>query len=132
MASTLLGAPWLRFGIVGAGSNALLFLLYLALVELGLPYPAAMTASYACGVAFGFAAHRRWTFDYRGPGATAAVRYLLAYAGGYALNLAGLHLLVERAGIGPAPAQALMIVVVAACLYLAQRHWVFPARRDIR
>ena len=115
----------LRFGMVGVGTNMLLYLTYLVLVGLGLQYQLAMTASYVGGVVLGYTAQRQWTFRYRGPGAESAVRYLIAYAGGYLLNLIGLYVLVEHARAGAAVAQGVMIFVVAIGLYLAQRHWVF-------
>ena len=125
MVKPLLSWQVLRFGVVGITMNALLYLSYLALVVLGLPYQVAMTASYIVGVVLGYTLQRRWTFRHRGPSSTSAVRYLVAYVGGYVLNLLGLYLLVEQAKFGPKVAQGAMILVVAVCLYLAQKSWVF-------
>ena len=128
MSSTFFSWQFLRFGIAGVATNLLLYLTYLALVGLGLQYPLAMTVSYVAGVVLGFRIQRQWTFRHRGPRAAPAVRFLFVYAAGYLLNLLGLYLLVEHARAGPASAQAMMVIVVAMCLYLAQKHWVFRTR----
>ena len=125
MSSIGFSGQFLRFGVAGVATNLLLYGVYLALVGLGLPYPLAMTIAYVAGVILGFLVQRRWTFRYRGSGTASAARYLVAYAAGYLLNLLGLWLLVEYARAGPALAQAVMVMVVAMCMYLGQKHWVF-------
>jgi putative flippase GtrA len=116
-----------RYAVVGVATNLLLYGCFLLLLWTGLPYVAAMSASYAVGIALAFAAQRRWTFAHRGARGKAALRFLASYGLGYLLNLAGLRLLVDSGLLGPAVAQAGMIVAVAAFLFVLQRTWVFRA-----
>lgn len=104
-----LGPQILRYAVVGGLTNGGLYLAYLALIWLGLPYRWAMSAAYVAGTAAAFVGHRRWTFAHSGPAARSALRFVAAYASGYVLNLAGLSLLVEAGGMGAALAQAAMV-----------------------
>lgn len=121
------GQLW-RFAVVGVSTNGALYVAYLALTLLGVPYLASMSLVYAAGVVLGFVMHRRFTFRHRHAWGPAAARYLVAYAAGYALNWWGLWWLVERVHLGHEWSQALMIIVVAATLFVIQRVWVFADR----
>ena len=116
-----------RYAVVGVATNLLLYGFFLLLLWMGLPHVAAMSASYAAGMALAFAAQRQWTFAHRGARGQAALRFVACYALGYLLNLAGLRLLVGLGLLGPAAAQAGMIVAVAAFLFVLQKAWVFRA-----
>jgi putative flippase GtrA len=123
-----MAAQMVRYAVVGVATNLLLYGCFLLLLlGAGLPYAVAMTVSYAVGIALAFAAQRRWTFAHRGARGKSALRFLACYGLGYLLNLAGLRLLVDSGLLGPAPAQAVMIVIVAACLFVLQKAWVFRA-----
>lgn len=114
-----------RYVVAGLASNAALYGLFLLLLAAGLPYGAAMTVSYAAGVALAFQLHRNWTFERRDAGWKRATRFVAAYTMGYLINVLGLTLLVEGRIVGPAVGQAVMIVVVAIVLFILQRAWVF-------
>jgi putative flippase GtrA len=118
-----------RYGLVGLASNATLYLIYLGLTHLGLAPIAAMSASYALGVALTFPANKAWTFRDRGPSGNVAVRYGAAHATGYLTNLAVLSLCVTALGWPHAWVQAGAIGLVALLLFLLQKHWVFRDRR---
>jgi putative flippase GtrA len=120
-------AQFMRYAVVGVVTNLLLYGCFLLLLWMGLPYVVAMSVSYAVGIALAFAAQRRWTFAHRGARGRAALRFLACYGLGYLLNLAGLRLLVDSGLLGPAAAQAGMIVAVAAFLFVLQKAWVFRA-----
>ena len=120
-------AQFMRYAVVGVATNLLLYGCFLLLLWMGLPYVVAMSVSYAVGIALAFAAQRRWTFAHRGARGRAALRFLASYGLGYLLNLAGLRLLVDSGLLGPAAAQAGMIVAVAAFLFVLQKAWVFRA-----
>jgi putative flippase GtrA len=121
------GRQLLRYGVVGLATNLLLYGCFLLLLWSGLPYVAAMSVSYAVGIALAFVAQRSWTFAHRGARGRAALRFVACYGLGYLLNLAGLRLLVGQGLLWPAAAQAVMIVVVAAFLFVLQKTWVFRA-----
>jgi putative flippase GtrA len=67
-----------------------------------------------------------WTFKRRLQGAS-LVKYLLAYAGCYLLNISALTLLVDRLGLPHQAVQGGMIAVIAAAMFLLQKFWVFRA-----
>lgn len=117
---------FLRFAAVGVISNALLYLAYLLLTFLvGLEHKAAMSIVYVSGVLVTFFVNRAWSFEHTGAAHTAFVRYVLAYAIGYLVNLALLWLAVDLLLFPHHLVQAAAIVVVAACTFLLHKHWVF-------
>ncbi len=116
-----------RFAAVGIASNALLFLLYLALVGgAGLQPVLAATFAWVGGVAATFLVNRSWTFGDTGPRASTFARYWSLYAAAYALNIVLLVLLVDGAGFPHELVQGVLIVVFGLGLFLGQRLWVFP------
>lgn len=115
-----------RYGIVGIASNASIYVLYLVITWLGVGPKLAMTALYLLGVTQSFVFNKKWSFRFSGSTAPALVRYLIAYAIGYGVNLTALMLFVDQLGLPHQPVQGVMIVVIASLLFLAQRYWVFP------
>lgn len=115
----------LRFAIVGLTSNLVLYLLYLTLTHFGLGHKSAATLLYVTGVLQTFLFNKRWTFSHQGRHSTSFVRYVIAYVGGYLLNLGMLVLLADRMGIAHQYVQALAILVVAATMFLTLKFWVF-------
>lgn len=121
----------MRFGVVGIVSNAMLYGLYLLLTAAGLGPKSAMSLIYVLGLSQTFVFNRRWSFTHRGGAGGALGRYLASYAFGYLLNFAILWLAVDRFGWPHQWVQAAAIVVVAGCMFLLCRHWVFaPEARD--
>ncbi len=116
-----------RFAVVGFGLNLALYLVYLSLLWMGMEYRLAMTATYVAGMLLGHTLHSRYTFRVRQDGRT-FLRYIAAYVVGYLMNLTGLMTLVDAIGLSEAIAQATMIFVVAAFLFVVQRAWVFSTQ----
>jgi len=118
-------ASLLRFGIVGVASNLLLYAGYLALTYGGAAPKVAMTAMYVTGVVLTFVVHRDWSFRvvHRVPGAFS--RYLTVYLIGYFVNYVALVILVDHMRLQHQTVQAVLILVVAALVFLLQRKWVF-------
>ena len=116
---------FIRFAIVGALSNGLLFLFYLGLTSMGVGHKLAMSVLYAAGVMQTFFFNKKWTFRHDGETRRALLRYWLAYGIGYVLNLAVLIILVDWAGFPHQVVQGVMIVVLAILLFLLQKFWVF-------
>lgn len=115
----------LRYGAVGLASNGALYLAYLGLTGAGLGHKLAMSLVYGAGVTLTFFVNGRWTFAAGALGGATFARYVAAYALGYALNLALLWLLVDVGAWPHAPVQGLLILVVAGCLFLMHKFWVF-------
>ena len=122
-----------RYAIVGLAFNAAGYVIYIVLTRLGLGHKLAMSLLYGIGVLLTFVFNKRWSFSFAGAVAPTLVRYATVYALGYVINLLALMLLVDRAGLPHQLVQGVMILVVAAMLFLAQRYWVFPqaSRSDV-
>ena len=116
----------LRYGVVGVASNALGFVWYVGLTKmLGLGPKTAMTVLYVLGVLQTFLFNRKWTFQHDGHARAALLRYVCAYALGYVLNLAALHVAVDRLQWNHLWVQGAMIIVLAGMLFLLQKYGVF-------
>ena len=118
-----------RFGIVGFASNMLLYLLYLGLTAVGLDYKIAMTLLYIVGVLQTFLFNKRWTFVHHGHLSVSLVRYISLYVVGYLINLGVLFVLVGQFGWSHQLVQGVMIIIIAAWLFLMQKYWVFSEGR---
>lgn len=118
-----------RYGLVGLGSNALLYVAYLFLAGLGMDPKVAMTITYCAGVLLTFAFNRTWSFRHQGRMQGAFVRYLLSYAFGYLLNLAVLWVAVGLLGWHHQLVQGVMILTLAVFLFILQKYWVFSNSR---
>lgn len=121
-------AQFIRFGIVGVVSNGVLYLGYVALTAASLGPKLAMTLVYVAGTLQSFLFNKRWSFRSVNGYAPELVRYVLAYAFGYALNLAALFVLVDRLGLPHRVVQGFVIVALAFVLFALQKLWVFPPR----
>lgn len=117
---------FIRYALVGLASNAFIYVIYILLNRLGMGPKLAMSLLYCVGVLQTFVFNRKWAFRFGGAVTPALVRYFVAYAAGYAINLLALILLVDQAGMPHQVIQGLMIIVVAIMLFVAQRYWVFP------
>jgi len=126
------GRQLLRYGVVGVGSNLLLYMAYLALTTSGLGSKTAMTVTYCMGVAGTFVLNRNWSFGDDGPWRKSLVLYVCIYAIGYIVNFFGLLLLVDVARLPHQIAQAILIVAVAASLFALQKFWIFNRQERAR
>ncbi len=118
---------FVRYVLVGLGSNVAIYLVYLLLTSWGWNPKLAMSLLYFIGVLQTFVFNKKWAFRFNGAATPALVRYATAYALGYVVNLSTLMLLVDQMGLPHQWVQGAMIVVVAMMLFLAQRYWVFPS-----
>jgi len=116
---------FMRYVVVGLGTNLVLFVLYLGFTAQGMGHLQAMTLVYALGVAIGFVLNRSWTFSHKGHWTPAFLRYVLAYVFGYFFNLCMLYLFVDVMGYPHQPVQGILILATATFLFLLQKFWVF-------
>lgn len=122
------GGQLLRYGLVGVGSNLLLYLAYLALAAGGMGYKTAMAMTYWLGVAGTFVFNRNWSFKHKGAWQRSFILYVAVYAVGYLTNLLGLIVLVDFGRLPHQAVQAAMILVVAGLIFILQKFWVFDQR----
>ena len=116
---------FLRYGVVGLGSNLLLYLAYLILTYLGMGHKTAMSLLYIVGVMQTFIFNRTWSFGHQGRLHGPFARYVTSYAFGYLLNLTVLWLAVDHLGWAHQIVQGVMIPSLAIMLFLLQKYWVF-------
>ena len=102
-----------RFVLVGLATNAALYAAYLLLTRSLLHPKTAMTVVYVAGGGLGFLGNRYWSFRHSSPAWGSFARYLAACAVGYAVNLTGLYVGVDRLGLPQEWVQGLMVFVVA-------------------
>jgi len=114
-----------RYGVVGLASNGVLYLAYLGLTSAGLGAKLAMSLLYALGVAQTFLFNKQWSFGHEGDHGPAFFRYCASYAMGYLVNLIALLVLVDRLVLPHQIVQGLMILAIAALLFILQKFWVF-------
>ena len=116
-----------RFGLTGVLTTALSYGVFIGLIRLGAYYEVASVASWALGLALGFAINRRFTFGISG--ADSRKRDLLLYVAGsllqLGLGLAGYALLIGRLGLGATPAFVLNTAVTASFNFLFLRFVTF-------
>lgn len=125
----LVHQQFIRYVVVGLTSNAVIYLGYLVLTRLGMGPKLAMSLLYAVGVLQTFVFNRKWSFQFDGAVKQALIRYFIAYAAGYVINFVALMLLVDIFGMPHQVIQAMLIIVVAVFLFVAQRYWVFPTSK---
>lgn len=121
-----------RYGLVGVASNLAGYLVYLSLTAFVLPPKLTMTLLYATGALISFFGNRRFTFRYQGSLFKASVAYAGVHFFGWALNYALLYIFSDRLGYPHQLVQAIAIFVVAAYLFVAMRHFVFPPNSAAR
>jgi putative flippase GtrA len=114
-----------RYALVGLVSNAIGYLLYLLLTYLGMGHKTAMTLLYIIGVLQTFYFNRNWSFKHHAVAQGSFVRYVFAYLFGYAINFVILWLGVDLLHLPHQGVQGFAIIMVATCLFLMHRYWVF-------
>jgi putative flippase GtrA len=77
------------------------------------------------GVAQTFIFNKRWSFRHDGTQGAALIRYCVAYGLGYVINLAALFLFVDRFGYPHQIVQGVLVLMLAAFLFVLQKFWVF-------
>jgi putative flippase GtrA len=111
----------MRYLCAGLVNTAFGFGLYAALLRAGLDRYTAQAIGYVLGTAFNYFTYSRGVFVGSAP---AKARFVLAYAGNYGLNVAGLWL-ASRLLPNPYAAGALTTLGVVALNYLVLRRLVF-------
>ena len=123
----LLGDPhtrllFLRFGAVGLLNTAFGYAVFALLILAGAWPGAARVAATIAGMVFNFQTSRRLVFGSAGRGR--ALRFVGVYGGTLALNWIALRALLGL-GLGELPAQAMLVLPMAALSFLAQKLFVF-------
>jgi putative flippase GtrA len=120
--------PWsqrrefFQFILIGLVNLVLTYTLYLVL-GLFLPYPAAYTISYACGILISYLLNARFVF--KSPiRISKAAQYPIVYLAQYLLGMALLYLLVERAHLSSRIAPLVIPALTVPATYLLSRYLI--------
>lgn len=88
-------------------------------------YLVALVVSHIVSVPVAFMLYRSFVFKVRGSVGRDLPRFWLVYLGPFILNLVVLPILVEKAGVSPIPAQAMILFVGTVGSYLGHKHFSF-------
>jgi len=115
-----------RFCVVGAMNTLVgLLAIYINIYVFGMGDVTANLCGYIFGLLFGFFFHRNWTFRARGRPWFGAVKYALAFAIAYAVNIVCV-LSLRKMGVLSVWAQAGGVVPYVVSFFLLSRYMVFP------
>jgi putative flippase GtrA len=113
------GLRFMRYGVVGATSTALLYVVFLALVEASIDPVVAAGACYPPGVALSYLGNRRFTFASQQTHRSDLPRFLIAYGAGFISTLGVLA--TALIWMAPALAQLVNIAVTPIVIYSTMR-----------
>lgn len=119
-----------KFILFGVVNLVLTYIVYLSL-GLFLPYPAAYTGSYVCGIFISYVLNARYVFRERLK-VSKALQYPLVYLVQYILGIGVLYLLVELAHIHSSLAPLAVPVVTIPATFAMSRYLIkgrLPGRR---
>lgn len=114
-----------RYALVGLTTNGLGYLVYLLLTWLGVPPKLAMTVLYGVGVLLSYLGNRRYTFGDHDNFKESGIRFIMAYALGYMINLSLMILLIDHMGMPHQAVQALNIFITAVFIFIMLKFFVF-------
>ncbi len=115
-----------RFALVGIANTLIgLAVIFAAKGLVGAGDIAANATGYGVGLVVSFLLNRSWTFSHDGEMLAAALRFLAAFAVGYAMNLATVLGLVHALGINAYLAQVLGVPPYAMTFFLLSKHFAF-------
>ena len=120
-----------RFFIVGASNTLLVYLLYVALIKLGLDYKLALFFDYLFGILFGYFLNRYWTFS-SNKHRLSFIKYVLLYIVVFILNIFFLILLVDLFLLDPIYSQFFIVLVISLVSFLVQDTWVFSRQVKLK
>lgn len=118
-------SQFIRYVVVGLASNAVIYVAYLLLTQLGMGPKLAMSLLYGVGVLQTFVFNKKWSFRFDGAATPALVRYATVYAVGYVINFVVLMLLVDQMGLPHQWVMGVLVLFMAAFFFVAQKYWVF-------
>lgn len=116
---------FVRYVVVGVATNGGGYLLFYLFTTLGLGSVVAISILYPTQLALAFVLNKKWSFAHEGRITVTAIKFLVAYAGCYVLNVAALKLFSDHLGLSHLVVQACAVVILACALFIVQRFWVF-------
>lgn len=114
-----LPSSFLRYVVVGLGTNGSLYLLFVALVWAGLPPVLTAGLTYVLGVTLSYVLNRAWSFRSTASHRRDLPRFLLSYGIGFVATMVFIALLTLW--LRPEIAQILNIGLTAVVIYSSLR-----------
>ena len=118
-----------RFFIVGASNTLLVYLLYVALIKLGLDYKLALFFDYLVGILLGYLLNRYWTFS-GNKHSLSFIKYIVLYIVVFLLNFLILILSVDFLLLNPIYSQFFIIGIISLVSFAVQSTWVFGIQEE--
>lgn len=115
----------LRYALVGLLNSAVGFGVILALTWIGIAPVISNVLGYAAGLAIGFALSRSYVFRSAARPRAEMLRYLLAFAFSYLLNLSILVCATRYTALPPIAAQLAAIAGYVVAMFVCSRFYVF-------
>lgn len=118
---------FIKFLIVGGVNTAFGYALFAVFVLSGLSSGVALIAATGLGTVFNFASTGNVVFKSSAP--VLLPRFLMVYVAQFIVNLALLRAL-EKIGVHPLAAQAILLPIIAVLTFVGLRHFVFAGGRS--
>jgi putative flippase GtrA len=117
----------LRFGLTGALTTGIAYVVFVGLIAAGVQYLLASAAAWAASLGVGFAINRRFTFGIVGPESRRKDfgLYVTGALLQLALGMAGYAILIGRIGLDPTPAFICNLVLTTTFSFLFLRFITF-------
>jgi putative flippase GtrA len=123
-------ASLVKFLIVGVANTLVgLNTIWITKELMGFGQIGANITGYIVGITVSFFLNKRWTFSFRGEGATSLLRFLLVFAVSYSANLTTVLGLTEITGRDSFWWQVCGNAPYSALFYVGCRWYAFPATR---
>jgi dolichol-phosphate mannosyltransferase len=116
-----------KFGLVGGSGYFVNLAVFTLLVEaLGAHHVLGALAAFGVAVTNNFYWNRHWTFRASdGHAGFQAARFFAVSIGGLAVNLVVLEALIEGAGLGEVPSQAIAVATAMPVNFIGNKLWTF-------
>ena len=118
-----------KFAVVGVANTVLSFLIYAALIHVGVFYVIAQVTAFLIGAIQSYVVNRYWTFSLPGFSTATLVRYLSAQLMILALSAALLIVCVEFIGLHKLTAQAVVLPLTSITNFILIRSWALAPVR---
>ena len=118
-----------RFLVVGSSNTLLAYLLYVALIKLGVDYKLALFFNYLFGILFGYLLNRYWTFA-SNKHRLSFIKYIVLYIVVFLLNFLILILSVDFLLLDPIYSQFFIIGIISLVSFAVQNTWVFGIKEE--
>jgi putative flippase GtrA len=124
-AESTFSRPVVRYLIVGGGTNLGLMVVYISLTLFDLQKIVASSVVFLLGVLITYVLNRGWSFRDTGSHKSKFPRYILAYGGGFIVQIIVLYIGLYFLGVHHIIAQFSAMAVAAGAIFILLKFFVF-------